>query len=249
VTATAAEQAFFSGVLAAGYDALYADRNVDAEVGTVLERVAGWLGGGNIDVLDLGCGTGRHIEALTARGYRTTGIDMSAALVDIARRRNPGARVEVGDLRSFALGQRFDLAIALFGVFDYLPTIHDVRAGLRSTAIHLSQGGVLYMVVSRAGAMQPVAQYREAKLDDGNVLLRWTKPGPYNADSGIVRLTYEFVVVDSTRDNVLATHQETHVMRSWTATELRLFLEEAGFRCESLNVQEATFNVLARRVG
>jgi SAM-dependent methyltransferase len=42
-------------------------------------------------VLDVGCGPGRHVAALTARGVRAVGIDVAPAAVSAARSR--GARV------------------------------------------------------------------------------------------------------------------------------------------------------------
>lgn len=236
---------FFDGALAAGYDALYRKRDVEGEVATVMRAADGWLPK-PYSVLDLGCGTGRHIEELAGRGYRATGIDVSPALVDIARRRNPGERIEVADLRSYSLGESFDLAIALFGVLDYLPGISDVRRGLRQTAMHLRTGGMLYAVVSRAGAMQPEKQFVEVALEDGSQLLRWTSPSEYDHDRGVVKLTYDFLLLAD--GEVLARHREQHVMRGWTATELRLFLEEASFNVESLTTRGPTFHVLARRV-
>jgi SAM-dependent methyltransferase len=49
-------------------------------------------------VLDIGCATGRHVEALTRRGIAAEGIDINPAAVGIARarlRRAPGRRVEL----------------------------------------------------------------------------------------------------------------------------------------------------------
>jgi 2-polyprenyl-3-methyl-5-hydroxy-6-metoxy-1,4-benzoquinol methylase len=37
-------------------------------------------------IVDAGCGTGRHVAALAERGYRVTGVDLSEAMVDVARR-------------------------------------------------------------------------------------------------------------------------------------------------------------------
>lgn len=40
-------------------------------------------------ILDVGCGTGRHVGALTQRGYSTIGLDKSEAMIIEARRRHP----------------------------------------------------------------------------------------------------------------------------------------------------------------
>lgn len=46
------------------------------------------------DVLDLGCGTGNVALRLARRGLRVTGVDLSPALLDMARRKTPpGAAV------------------------------------------------------------------------------------------------------------------------------------------------------------
>ncbi len=57
---------------------------VDAADATVLDRARG-------PVLDVGCGPGRHVHALAARGCMALGIDACAVAVEVARGR--GARV------------------------------------------------------------------------------------------------------------------------------------------------------------
>lgn len=49
-------------------------------------------------VLDAGCGTGRMISYLAARGCAVDAVDLSAGMARLARRRCPDARVEVADL-------------------------------------------------------------------------------------------------------------------------------------------------------
>ena len=45
------------------------------------------------EVLDLGCGTGRHTEWLVAGGARVTAVDFSEAMLEQARRKVPAADV------------------------------------------------------------------------------------------------------------------------------------------------------------
>ncbi|GAA0225917.1 hypothetical protein GCM10009527_022920 [Actinomadura nitritigenes] len=51
-------------------------------------------------VADIGCGTGRAIAELTARGVRTTGVDLDEEMIAAARTRHPDADLRVTDARA-----------------------------------------------------------------------------------------------------------------------------------------------------
>jgi SAM-dependent methyltransferase len=54
-----------------------------------------------LELLDVGCGAGGALAAARQMGARVTGIDASANLAEIARERNPGARIEVGEMDGY----------------------------------------------------------------------------------------------------------------------------------------------------
>src|SRR6516165_606985 len=51
-------------------------------------------------VLDVGCGVGAFLRLIIERGGRAFGLDASEALLNLARRRLPGADLRVGDMES-----------------------------------------------------------------------------------------------------------------------------------------------------
>jgi SAM-dependent methyltransferase len=51
-------------------------------------------------VLDAGCGTGRNLEGMLAAGTRPFGVDFSPAMLRVAHRRHPNARLVVANLQS-----------------------------------------------------------------------------------------------------------------------------------------------------
>src|SRR4051794_26163775 len=67
-------------------------------------------------VADLACGSGILSEAVSAAGFDVLGIDLSPAMLDIARRRAPKGRFVTGSLLSAELPPCVAVAIVGEGV-------------------------------------------------------------------------------------------------------------------------------------
>lgn len=82
-------------------------------------------------VLEIGCGTGRVLARVAAEGLDCTGLDASAAMLEVLRAREPRVRCVQADMRSFDLGdQRFALIFSAFRPFLM------ARAGFEDVRIH-----------------------------------------------------------------------------------------------------------------
>lgn len=93
-------------------------------------------------VLDLGCGTG-ELAASLARGRRVVGADPAAAMLDVARQRPDGDKVrwiEAG-AQDVRLAETFDLILLTGHAFQVFLTDDDVRAVLKTIAMHLAPSG------------------------------------------------------------------------------------------------------------
>ena len=81
----------------------------------------------NTQILDLGCGTGRHSIELAKRGYTVTGIDLSASQLNRAKEKasaqNLSINFELQDARKLTFSDEFDLVIMLCeGGFSLMET-------------------------------------------------------------------------------------------------------------------------------
>jgi ubiquinone/menaquinone biosynthesis C-methylase UbiE len=70
-------------------------------------------------VLDVGCGTGVFLEAVTKLGARPHGLDASRALLRVARARVPQAELRVGDAESLPFEDDSFDAVAGFNSFFF----------------------------------------------------------------------------------------------------------------------------------
>ncbi|MER5836790.1 class I SAM-dependent methyltransferase [Streptomyces sp. NPDC002130] len=118
-------------------------------------RLRDWLPGRAGDVLDLGCGTGSLSLIASEQGHRVTGVDLSPAMVTLAREKLAGrdAVFLVGDAAAPPVGeQRFD-AVLVRHVLWALP---EPARALRHWRGLLRPGGRLVLVEGVWGSTEPV---------------------------------------------------------------------------------------------
>jgi SAM-dependent methyltransferase len=123
------------------YLQLYPHRDAaEAEraVALILERtgfVAGWR------VLDVACGAGRHAQALEAAGARCVGLDLSMALLRVARGVT-GAPLVRADMRALPVRPgSMDLTVNLFTSFGYFERDEEHTAALHEMVATLRPQG------------------------------------------------------------------------------------------------------------
>ena len=109
----------------------------DDDVALYLELAAG------LDVLELGCGTGRVAVPLAEAGLRVTGVDLSPAMLTRARERAEGLplRLVEGDMRTLDLGERFGAVLLPLGGLQHMTTTREVVAAIETVARHLAPDG------------------------------------------------------------------------------------------------------------
>jgi SAM-dependent methyltransferase len=123
------------------YLRLYPHRDdADAEravalISKTLELRSGWR------VLDVGCGAGRHTRAFAERGARCIGLDLSAALLRLARQTTAAPLVRA-DMRHLPIRPAsMDLTVNLFTSFGYFERDAEHAAALAEMIGTVKPGG------------------------------------------------------------------------------------------------------------
>ena len=91
-------------------------------------------------LLDVGCGTGRHLELLRER-YEVEGLDINPTMLEAARERCPDVTFHEADMADFDLGSRFDVVMCLFSSIGYVRTEARLRSAVLCMRRHLNPGG------------------------------------------------------------------------------------------------------------
>lgn len=213
--------AFFSEFYLRAYAHQEAEDQAEGQA-LAAARLAGTPDGG--DVLDAPCGFGRHSIPLARAGYRVTGADRSAPLIEEARRRSQGERWPkwaVADYRELPMGdESVDLVINLFSSLGYLGDEQDTRALAEFRRV-LRPGGRLVIETMHRDAL--ISGWNEQDwhlVGEGKLLL---EQRTFDPAGGVVQMTQTLVPSNGARES------RTLSLRVYTATELLAMLDRAGF--------------------
>ncbi|MFD7627020.1 class I SAM-dependent methyltransferase [Streptomyces sp. NPDC059851] len=150
-------------------------------------RGGGGRGAAGRVVADLGCGPGRITAHLDALGLRAFGVDLSPAMVAVARRTYPGLRFEVGSMAALDVADG-----VLDGVLAWYSTVHTPPAGLpplfAEFARVLAPGGHL-LIAFKAGDRRIRLEHAYGHRVDLDVY--WTPPeliAELLADAGLAEV-------------------------------------------------------------
>jgi SAM-dependent methyltransferase len=102
-------------------------------------------------VLDVGCGLGRELAALSDLGYACEGLDASLEMITAARRAYPHLTFRLGDQRELAASQCYDLVLSLGSALLHNRTLPDLRRTLRGIAGCLRPGALLVVEIRNGG--------------------------------------------------------------------------------------------------
>ena len=97
-------------------------------------------------VFEPGCGSGRLVAEMAARGYEVTGLDLSEPMLRYLRRRLNRRKLDghlvCGDMTAMHFERKFDSVFCTFNTFRHLTEEAAAIAHLRSIAENLRAGGL-----------------------------------------------------------------------------------------------------------
>jgi ubiquinone/menaquinone biosynthesis C-methylase UbiE len=127
---------------AATYDALNHWKDYPGEAAKLLTFIQAYKRSAGNRLLDVACGTGKHLELLRP-DYEVEGLDAEPEMLSLARERCPDVPFHQGDMRRFDLGRQFDVVTCLFSAIGYCYSVEGLQLAIATMRRHLVDGGVL----------------------------------------------------------------------------------------------------------
>lgn len=193
-------------------------------------------------VLELMCGNGRLLVPLANEGFAVSGVDISPALIEQARKLLTAAgqveqvRLMVGDVRAPLAGGPYDLAFIAINSFMHLATMADQIEALHQVYHALAPGGLLALDLFSPDPRELLRHNSELVLDktfqlaDGTMVQKFVAQSVDIAEQAIdVTFIYDELVDGMIRRTTLP-----FIMRWLYRFELEHLLARCGFALDGL---------------
>lgn len=217
------------------YEILCSDQDIDRDVSDVINLVSQYMGESitKKSLLDVGCGTGSHLQRLS-RHFNCTGIDVSQHMLRICKQKMPDITTIHADAKSFNLERTFDVIISMSAVLGYQTENQDVADTLANYRKHLKKDGLLIFDVWHGNTVISITPAQRVKqiTTDGNTVIRVVNP-ILKSDVNICQCDYTLY---GFKNGALEMRSESHKMRYFFTQELEYYLQVAGFK--TLSVRE-----------
>lgn len=128
--------------LAKYYDYVYHWKDYRREAATIRALVREHKKSVGRALLDVGCGTGKHLLYLR-RSFECVGVDASREMLKVARRNVTGVDFVDSDMTDFELNKQFDVILCLFSSVGYLRSRSEVKKAIINFSEHMKRGAVL----------------------------------------------------------------------------------------------------------
>ena len=195
-------------------------------------------------VLEIGCGTGRVLLPLAKAGFSVVGVDVSPAMLAVAREKVTAAglsrkvKLVQADALDVRLERRFPLAFVALNSFGHFAEPGEPERALTRCREHLELGGLFALDLTNPipGAFGEV---------NGLLIHEFTRAGP-TPDWQTVKLRSQWQDHVAQRIDVSCIYDEVSptgvvrrtlapfVLRYFFPNELRLLFEGTGFAIEAM---------------
>ncbi len=226
-------QTFFTDPVVRFWEAVVPPAATEAEVAFLIRHVGVRP---PATILDVPCGSGRHVLALAKAGFTVTGFDRSEAALSraeaLAHTEGISARFARSDMLEFDVDAPNDVLICMGNSFGYFDPALTLKL-LRRFASALRVGGRLIVDTSIcAESLLPISPHRNFSFPGGSYEQEIT----YDAVQSIIK-TRAHLTIDGERHELRYRH---FVM---TSGELVRVVRSAGFELPALfgDTQDAAF--------
>ena len=224
------------------YDLIYNDKNYEEEVAYIDQLIKKNSKKAKM-ILDLGCGTGRHLIELSKLGYSGIGIDQSKSMIECANKNilsipsetKRNLSFQTANIQCFNLNKTFDVITCLFHVINYQKTEDELYLAIKNVSNHLKKDGIFIFdfwygpSVLRNGFETRVKEIESEMFE----ITRIAKPS-IDTVNGIVTVHYKLYTKNKVSGKLYEI-EEFHDVKYLFLDKIQYYLNELDLKIEHIS--------------
>jgi ubiquinone/menaquinone biosynthesis C-methylase UbiE len=175
-------------------------------------------------ILDVCCGTGNMCELLHAEGFTMAGVDLSAGMIEEAKRKAAEYLLPIDywcmDASTFELNHTFDAALSFYDSLNNITEPHRLQMAFNRVAAHLPSGGSWIFDMNSAYAFEQHMFDQQNLKPDAELRYKWV--GEWDPARRLITVHMQFW-------HLGREFSETHIQRAYEEDDVREMLATAGF--------------------
>ena len=222
--------------LAEFYDLFYTTKDYKREAIIVEAIIAKYKATHGNALLDVACGTGKHLEHFT-NNFTCTGMDVNKEIIEVAEKRLKNVVFEKMDMVSFHSDKQYDVITCLFGSIAYVMTYKNLNSTICNFTRHLKKGGVVIIEpwLTKTSYKAGSSFVKHVENDNAKVV-RLTS---YKAKGGIARIDMHFLIAETGKE--VQHRVDRHDLGLFETDRTLRFMRNAGLKSRLIR---KTFPVL-----
>ena len=221
------------------YDLFYENKNYDRESLFVHNLIRNYSSNCSERLLlDMGCGTGKHLINFANFGYSVSGSDLSLEMINNAKQRAISHGKEIFFYNeSFQtcsrIGSKFNVITGMFSCINYIISEEELTKSFQNILSLLKTKGLLIFDFWNAPAVvKNFSPFKEKRVSSQNYSILRKSETALNESDNTAEVTFKFDVFE--KKKLIKSFNEKHLLRYHHPENLISLLKKVGFKIELL---------------
>ncbi len=210
--------------LAGYYDLIFQQKNYEKEADFIYQIKSRYKQDA-AKILDVGCGTGEHLNLLKDKFEILQGVDLNKEIIKAAKKKSSKIKYAVAGMADFKFNQKFDIITCLYSVFNYNLTLEEADRTIKNFKEHLAAGGILIIALYK-----PMNTKKEISIHTGKKNnIEVAKINQFSIDNETNIETSDFIVLIKKNGKVDFSIENGHKMKIFQLEEFSELLRTNKF--------------------